>query len=75
MGNIYGAGFSLFGINFWFVSAKLTSVSWIVVGLIVVCTLLVLGFYIYKHFSNDGSETEDIRLGGKKGFIRRRYDE
>ena len=75
MGNIYGAGFSAFGIKFLFVSAKLTSVSWIVVGLIVVCILLVLGFYIYKHYSNVESETEDIRLGGKKGFIRRRYDE
>jgi hypothetical protein len=73
MGIISGFGVKFYGIEFIYFSAQLSSVSWIVIGSILLCLIVVLGFYIFKQFKDDDkcSEAEDINLGNKKGFIRR----
>ncbi len=77
MGNINIFGAKIFGVEFIYCSAQLSSVSWIVIGPILFCIIAILGFFIFKQFKDDGkcSETEDINFGNKKGFIRRKIDE
>lgn len=73
--SVFGAKF--YGIQFLYISAQLSSVSWIIIGPILLCIIAIIGFYIFKQFKDDEKclEFEDIKLGNKKGFIRRNIDE
>lgn len=66
MGNIFAYAVDFYGIKFIYFSAQLTSVSWIVIGLILLCIIIILGFYIFKQFKDNEEENEDINLGERK---------
>ena len=57
-------------------TAKLDQTSFIILG-ILFCIIIIFGFYILKNYKNYEiySETENIKLGENKGFIRKKNDE
>ena len=75
MGTISGFFFKFAGAEVMYFTAQLTTVSWVIVGPILFCIIVVLGFYIFKQFTKDEKvEDEDIKLGKKKGVIRKKND-
>lgn len=85
MGTISGFFAEYSGMKMLSFSAQLTTVSCAIIGPVVFLIIIVLGFYLYKQFDkdikrNDKDEDEnedtdeDIKLGAKKGVIKKKND-
>ena len=83
MGTISGFFAEYSGMKMLSFSAQLTTVSCAIIGPIVFLIIIVLGFYLYKQFDKDikindkdayEDTDEDIKLGAKKGVIRKKND-
>ena len=83
MGTISGFFAEYSGMKMLSFSAQLTTVSCAIIGPIVFLIIIVLGFYLYKQFDKDikrndkdayEDKDEDIKLGAKKGVIRKKND-
>ena len=83
MGTISGFFAEYSGMKMLSFSAQLTTVSCAIIGPIVFLIIIVLGFYLFKQFDKDIKRNdkdadedtdEDIKLGAKKGVIRKKND-
>ena len=57
-------------------TANFSLVTNIIFGCFLFCIIIIFGYYIYKSYKIDEkySETENIKLGENKGFIRKKID-
>ncbi len=80
MGTINAIFGSAFGATLGYLSIEISTVSCLMIGSILICLIIVLGFIALKALGNNENEmsyyrNEDLNLGENRGLIRRKIQE